>query len=181
MRAMRSLGHRVSWLMAEKSFDKPIIGPLATFIGAVPVSRAMDNTKAGIGKVYLSKRDANVLVGIGTNFESPEFQIGGSIYLPSVNREAFKLDVAEVRGPEEILLKTAPTRGDILDQLSRPEGMSFKVAARIDQTAVYNAVFERLSRAGCIGIFPEGGSHDRPDLLPLKGIWVFLTLLKGPS
>ena len=26
----------------------------------------------------------------------------------------------------------------------------------------------RLHAGGCIGIFPEGGSHDRSDLLPLK-------------
>ena len=29
-------------------------------------------------------------------------------------------------------------------------------------------VFDHLLDDGCIGIFPEGGSHDRPDLLPLK-------------
>jgi len=34
---------------------------------------------------------------------------------------------------------------------------------------VYENVFERIDEGGCIGIYPEGGSHDRPDLLPLKG------------
>jgi hypothetical protein len=29
-----------------------------------------------------------------------------------------------------------------------------------------------LHHGGSIGIFPEGGSHDRTDLLPLKGMSV---------
>ena len=35
-------------------------------------------------------------------------------------------------------------------------------------SAVYAAVTEHLARGNAFGIFPEGGSHDRPDLLPLK-------------
>lgn len=38
MRIMKLLNRRISWLMAAKSFDKPIIGPLAKLAGAVPVS-----------------------------------------------------------------------------------------------------------------------------------------------
>jgi glycerol-3-phosphate O-acyltransferase/dihydroxyacetone phosphate acyltransferase len=33
---------------------------------------------------------------------------------------------------------------------------------------VYNKVLNKLEKGGCIGIFPEGGSHDRTELLPLK-------------
>ena len=33
---------------------------------------------------------------------------------------------------------------------------------------VFEKVLDRLSSGGTIGIFPEGGSHDRTDLLPLK-------------
>ena len=33
---------------------------------------------------------------------------------------------------------------------------------------MYAKVYKKLSDGGCIGIFPEGGSHDRTDLLPLK-------------
>ncbi len=50
------------------------------------------------------------------------------------------------------------------------EGTKFKIAPHVDQTMVYDSVFERLRAGGCIGIFPEGGSHDRTQLLPLKGI-----------
>lgn len=39
---------------------------------------------------------------------------------------------------------------------------------RVDQTVVYAKVLDKLAEGGAIGIFPEGGSHDRTDLLPLK-------------
>jgi len=33
---------------------------------------------------------------------------------------------------------------------------------------MYEAVFNHLALGRVVGIFPEGGSHDRPDLLPIK-------------
>lgn len=44
----------------------------------------------------------------------------------------------------------------------------FKISPKIDQTKVYEAVINRLTGGQSIGIFPEGGSHDRTDLLPIK-------------
>ena len=49
------------------------------------------------------------------------------------------------------------------------QGSKYKYAHKVDQNDVYNAVFDRLRQGGCVGIFPEGGSHDRTELLPLKG------------
>jgi glycerol-3-phosphate O-acyltransferase/dihydroxyacetone phosphate acyltransferase len=140
--------------MAAKSFDKPIIGPLATLIGAVPVSRVMDIIKTGEGTVHLLDPDGNprLLGGSGTKFNGPAFEVGGSIYIPAINGESQKFDIAEICGPEKIILKVAPAAKDVLDQLSQPGGTGFKVAPHVDQTDVYNAVFERLRRDGCIGI-----------------------------
>jgi hypothetical protein len=53
--------------------------------------------------------------------------------------------------------------------LSEPEGTPFKCLPRLDHGQVYKAVFETLNSGNCIGIFPEGGSHDRTKILPLKG------------
>ena len=47
-------------------------------------------------------------------------------------------------------------------------GLAFKALPYVDQHGVYGYVYKRLNENGAIGIFPEGGSHDRPDLLPLK-------------
>ncbi len=46
--------------------------------------------------------------------------------------------------------------------------MKYKVLPKIDQKEVFTNVFQRLNEGGCIGIFPEGGSHDQTKLLPIK-------------
>lgn len=33
---------------------------------------------------------------------------------------------------------------------------------------MFQSVTERLAEGKCVGIFPEGGSHDRPEFLPFK-------------
>lgn len=38
----------------------------------------------------------------------------------------------------------------------------------VDQSKMFSSVHAALANGSCIGIFPEGGSHDNTDLLPLK-------------
>ncbi|PGH08476.1 hypothetical protein AJ79_05965 [Helicocarpus griseus UAMH5409] len=189
--ARRELNRRIAFLIAEKSFKRRFVGLLAKAAGALPVSRAMDNLKPGEGTIYLPDpvNNPKLLRGVGTKFDGPGFEVGGTISLPTINGEAHATDIAEIRGPEEIILKKPFMHKDALYQLtgrtdidddlkftgsaadqdlSGFKGSKFKVAPHVDQTHVYQAVFQTLNAGGCIGIFPEGGSHDRPNLLPLK-------------
>jgi glycerol-3-phosphate O-acyltransferase/dihydroxyacetone phosphate acyltransferase len=193
MRVLRNEAHRrISWLIAEKSFKRKFIGLLARGIGTVPVARAMDNLKPGQGTIYLPDpvNQPTLVRGVGTNFEGPGFEKEGTIALPTINGTSHSATIAEIHGPEELVLKKPFKGKDPLFQLTgrkdiTPDGKftgdvsskdlgdfkgsKFKVSPHVDQTAVYNAVFARLNAGGCVGIFPEGGSHDRPNLLPLKG------------
>jgi glycerol-3-phosphate O-acyltransferase/dihydroxyacetone phosphate acyltransferase len=197
MRVVRTEAHRrISFLIAAASMKRKLIGALARGIGAVPVSRAQDMKKPGAGRIYLPDPDSDpkLLRGIDTNFESPEYQVGGLIMLPTIDGSTPQAEIAEIRGPEEIYLKrefkgSGPTKlltgkisaveanGETNGQNGQSnnvrvgdfQGCKFKVAPKVDQTQVYNEVFKRLDSGGCIGIFPEGGSHDRTELLPLKG------------
>ncbi|KAL8689418.1 MAG: hypothetical protein Q9218_004906 [Villophora microphyllina] len=181
---------RISWLIAEKSMKRKFIGGAASLLGPVSVGRALDSTKPGAGKIYLPDPAGDPLLirGNGTNFEKGA-EIGGLLVLPTVNGLAANAEIAEIHGPEEVRMKKEfkgdvairqltgredvnedgkLTNGDVHKVQQGFEGTSYKTAPRVDQTQVYNAVFDRLSAGGCIGIFPEGGSHDRTDLLPLK-------------
>lgn len=193
MRVLKQeLRRRVAFLIAEKSFKRRFVGFLARAAGAVPVARAMDSLTAAQGTIYLPDPENNptLLKGIGTNFNAPVFEVGGTINLPPIKGETHHAEIGEIKGPDEIILKKPfrtraalrmlTGRDDIDDEgkfstdgsakdLSEFKGTKFKVAPHVDQTAVYNAVFQTLNDNGTIGIFPEGGSHDRPDLLPLKG------------
>ncbi|KIW14217.1 hypothetical protein PV08_06998 [Exophiala spinifera] len=168
---------RISYLIAEKSTHRKFIGTLSKAIGAIPVARALDNVKPAQGKIFLPdpENDPTLVKGIGTDFKNGRFEIGGLIVLPKVRGQTPSTDIAEIISSTELRLKKPFKTQEALESITKPAsdgdstpGCSFKVAPFVDQTKVYNAVFQELDAGGCIGIFPEGGSHDRPDLLPLK-------------
>lgn len=193
MRAVKQeLKRRIAFLIAEKSFKRRFVGFLARSAGAVPVARSMDSLQAATGTIYLPDpvNNPTLLRGIGTKFDSPPFEVGGTINLPPIKGEAHHAEIGEIKGPEELILKkpfrakavlrVLTGRDDVNDDgqftgdesaqdRSEFKGTKFKVAKHVDQSAVYNSVFQTINDGGTIGIFPEGGSHDRPDLLPLKG------------
>ncbi|KAG6034229.1 hypothetical protein E4U41_006632 [Claviceps citrina] len=184
-------GRRVSLLIAQKSIHG-FIGWASRQVSSVPVGRAQDVTKTAPGTIYLPDpvNDPTLVRGVGTNFGTGPGQTHGVIFLPpGKDTASVSNDVAEIIGPEEIRLKR-PFKGklamlqltgrDDIDEngqlrhghVKGPapgyQGTEFKVAPNIDQTKVYKAVFSRLLTGGCVGIFPEGGSHDRTELLPIK-------------
>ncbi|KAJ6163125.1 hypothetical protein N7497_003104 [Penicillium chrysogenum] len=207
MRVIRSEAQRrISWLIADKSFKRKFIGFLARSVGTLPVARAMDNLKPGTGTIYLPDpiNQPTLLRGVGTNFEGKGFERDGTIALPTINGTSHSTAIAEIKGPEELVLKKAFKHRDALAQLTGRQdidrdgnftgdasaqdpdfkGTKFKVAPHVDQTAVYEAVFKRLGTGGCVGIFPEGGSHDRTTLLPLKAgvaLMALGTLAENPD
>ena len=164
---------RISFLIADKSMREPYIGPMAAAMGALPVVRAMDQTKPGTGQIYLpSPDDAPTTVRAkGVDFQSPGFMIGGSIILPRTGSESpEQQQIAAILGPDELRLRKpfqSAKAGHPLSSSLR-SGISFKLAPHIDQSEMFEAVYRNLGHGGCIGIFPEGGSHDRTSLLPLK-------------
>ena len=173
---------------------RKFVGTMASLTGAVPVGRALDSTRPAEGNIYLPDPVNNpcLIRGVGTNFEEKDFQPGGTIVLPKVNGLSASAEIQEIKGPEELRLKRSFKGGIAIQQLTGRndmtedgqfvngaeakigpapgfEGTGFKVAPKLDQGQVYTAVHQVLHRGGSIGIFPEGGSHDRTDLLPLKG------------
>ncbi|KAI1871358.1 uncharacterized protein JN550_004803 [Neoarthrinium moseri] len=197
---------RVSLLIAQKSVHG-FVGWGSRQTGSVPVGRAQDSAKAAKGMIYMPDpiNNPNIIRGIGTDFEK-EAEVGGMIFLPSVKGQSgSSVDIAEIVGPEEIRTKRAFSGKVPMQQLTGRDdigpdgklanrdvkgskegyqGTKFKLAPHIDQTQVYQAVFDRLASGGCVGIFPEGGSHDRTELLPLKAgvaIMALGTLAQDPD
>ncbi|THY41951.1 hypothetical protein D6C99_07635 [Aureobasidium pullulans] len=187
MRVLRMDAYRrVCWLIAEKSMKRRFIGWGARMVGSVPVGRALDSKKPVKGRIYLPdpKDDPTLVKGIDTDFENKDiYMVGGLLALPSFKNKFANTEIKEILGPNEIRLKK-PFSGNIaLRQLTGQEvkdekaeakltkgfeGTEFEVAPHVDQGEVYSSVFKKLHEGGCIGIFPEGGSHDRTELLPLK-------------
>ena len=142
-------------------------------VGAVPVARAQDMTTPGAGRICLFDPEQPLKIrGAGTKF-TEQCMVGGLLVLPPVNgASAANAEIAEVLSDEEIVLKKEFRSRAAFRQLTAESqdgrGSTYKTAPKVDQTMVYDAVFHRLNSGGCVGIFPEGGSHDRTELLPLK-------------
>ncbi|KAG8714739.1 Microtubule-associated protein, microtubule dynamics during spindle orientation [Ceratobasidium sp. 423] len=170
----RESHRRVSFLTAAKSMNRWIIGYLASLMNSIPVARAADYASPGTGLVALSPDDPCLVIGTGTRFTT-ELAPRKQILLPrSVG--SVVAEVIEVIGDTEVRIKRefggeqgkSTTRiREQIEQEGKP-GIAFKVLPYVDQQGMYGHVFRCLQDGGCIGIFPEGGSHDRTDLLPLK-------------
>ena len=65
------------------------------------------------------------------------------------------------------------------------EYLEYQIVPPVSHDEMFKAVHNHLGRkCGCLGIFPEGGSHDRTQLLPLKvGVCIMAlgTLQKFPN
>ena len=81
------------------------------------------------------------------------------------------MEVKEIVSDSKLIVNWIPK--DARDLLMRDEkrentAVDYKIFPHLDQSKVYQAVNDRLNAGECIGIFPEGGSHDRAEMLPLK-------------
>ncbi|KAL1692296.1 hypothetical protein GGG16DRAFT_90169 [Schizophyllum commune] len=166
---------RVRFLAAAKSMRRKAVGFFARLMDSIPVERAADSAKPATGRVYLSETDPCRVIGIGTKFTT-EFTPKMQIMLPKTVG-APSSEVVEIFSDTEIRVKkefggergTAKIRA-ALEELEKQgtKGFEFKRLPFVDQQIMYREVYRCLKESGSVGIFPEGGSHDRTDLLPLK-------------
>lgn len=143
----------ISFIIAAKSYRQKIVGALARAQRSIPVERAQDLARPGTGTVTAS---GTTVVGTGTAFTT-EFQTTDSILIAGEI-----IPIAKIVSDTEMQLKHSHPDGDI----SKPS--SYKIVPKLDHRDVFKHVWETLAAGECIGIFPEGGSHDRTTLLPLK-------------
>ncbi|KAG7196293.1 uncharacterized protein KQ657_000308 [Scheffersomyces spartinae] len=160
----KELGRRVSFLVAYKSYIQKVIGLLSKCEMSIPVVRIQDNLTKGSGKIYCDfEVDPLIVRGVGTKFTT-ELSPKGMVALP---QSLGASEVVEVISDTELKIRKEFKRSpQIVEMLNN--GCAYKRAHKVDQKDVYNLVFEHLAHGNCIGIFPEGGSHDRSDLLPIK-------------
>ena len=207
----------ISFLMAESSYMKKIVGHIAWAMGVVPVKRAQDSAKKGIGAVLISKvaekdQDENKNEkGISNGNHSGGFeQINGTD--KNHDKEGNKSDDDDEKKPMTSQYTIHGTNTEFTQQIKPkdkirfphcPNGLKiisiksdtvmigvgnssefgeeqqqkvlssttpfdYEILKHIEQSEVYEKVLAKLASSGAIGIFPEGGSHDRTDLLPLK-------------
>lgn len=143
---------KLRFLIAAKSIKRWFVGFMAKIIESIPVQRPQDSAVPGRGTVTGS---STVIVGEGTAF-TKDFQKTDSIFVGGEPRR-----IANIKSDTELTLKHP-----LSEPLSVPS--MYKVFPRIDHSVAYRLVYDAFHKNECVAIFPEGGSHDRPEMLPLK-------------
>ncbi|KAJ3417363.1 hypothetical protein HDV05_004828 [Chytridiales sp. JEL 0842] len=166
---------------------RPLVGAVAKALDAIPVDRPQDLAKAGSGKIFLSDTESGstILYGTGTEFTK---EVGPRTLLTLPNK-AGSAEVLQVVSDTELILAKPFSGEAALRALTSAEdgtpswssaskvtpanptaviGSAYKVTPHVDQKEMFAKVTEKLAQGECVGIFPEGGSHDRTQLLPLK-------------
>lgn len=157
-------------------------------MGCIPVVRPQDSVVKGVGTVKLAdaadaaldqvapsspsnetapaKKKQYTLVGNGTSFTA-QVTPGDQVRFQgtSVKDSGSPVKIVKVVSDTELVLD-AP----FANAANAPvfEFSSFGILKKVDQSVTFAKVYTHLKRGNSIGIFPEGGSHDRTDLLPLK-------------
>eukprot|EP00927_Polykrikos_kofoidii_P017339 TRINITY_DN1788_c0_g2_i1.p1 TRINITY_DN1788_c0_g2~~TRINITY_DN1788_c0_g2_i1.p1 ORF type:complete len:570 (-),score=78.44 TRINITY_DN1788_c0_g2_i1:173-1882(-) len=152
MMVISFLGRSVRFLIAAKSMRRPIIGHAARCFNAIGVERSQDLAEKGSGTVSANK-DSTTVRGEGTQFTG--LTPGAKIKITA----DVELTVKSIKSDVECIVSTVP------ESFS---SVSYKIFPHIDQKAVFGKVHEALKSRDFVGIFPEGGSHDRTSLLDLK-------------
>ncbi|CUM64537.1 uncharacterized protein PRCAT00002143001 [Priceomyces carsonii] len=164
-------GRRIAFLIAATSYRRKFIGTMALMTGVIPVERAQDLLKPATGEMFVKDLENEPLIveGKGTCFTKecvPKGLIGfsfGSAQIESVESDSKII----LKKPFKVNLKS-PTARDIKLKKILNSGTKFKTAPHVDNNEVFQHVFNHLNSGKVLGIFPEGGSHDRTELLPLK-------------
>lgn len=132
------------------------------FLTVIPTERPQDLSFVGKGKV--KKLSGKTLTGEGTQFQK-EIIEKFTIKLCDHEKSLFVLKVID-----DTTLEV-----DNRDNLNFDNNEeAFKVLPKVDQSGVFSAGWKCLGENKVLAIFPEGGSHDRTTLLPLKaGVSIF--------
>ncbi|PJF18725.1 Glycerol-3-phosphate o-acyltransferase [Paramicrosporidium saccamoebae] len=161
---MQTCPRPVRFLMAASSMSKGVPGFFGRLLRCIPVERATDSAKHGSGKITQDHTDKLKILGIGTKF-TKELKPESTAIVIMLGLETISSTVEKIESDTVVYLKKPLEHGKS-SFLSEPT--EYSVLPVLDQSEVYSAVFDVLERGECLGIFPEGGSHDRAEMLPLK-------------
>ncbi|KAJ2056811.1 Glycerol-3-phosphate/dihydroxyacetone phosphate acyltransferase [Coemansia sp. S146] len=157
---------RVYFLVAAASMRRRFIGFYGRCMRGISVERQQDLAKTGTGRIRVDDRygEPTLITGLGTRFAT-EIKPGMKVALPKGVGEA---KVVEVLSDTQLRVAKEMKELAAMELLTRADGTSFKAVPHVDQDEMFHSVYQRLNNGECVGIFPEGGSHDRTEMLPLK-------------
>ena len=148
-----------------------VIGDLAVIMDAIPVIRPQDRAREGKGQVLGFDVESSTL-RLSEDAAASSLAPGELVSLKGFGKKVAPLQVVSASGASVVVRPPVKPEEDAdagqpaTLELAQPT--AFRVVPKIDQSEIFQRVFEALGRGRAICIFPEGGSSDRTELLPLK-------------
>uniref|UniRef100_A0A3B0MFD9 Glycerol-3-phosphate acyltransferase, putative n=2 Tax=Theileria annulata TaxID=5874 RepID=A0A3B0MFD9_THEAN len=165
-----AIPRQMCFLVATKTLKRKLIGTLCSLAGCISVYRPDDFKYTGVGKIHW-KKGTNLIHGRDTKF-TLDLNLGDKLQF-----DLEKIVITEIISDTQLKLET-PLQLECPDK----NGVQFSVIPKMDQSETYEQVSASLKHGNAIVIFPEGGSHDRTNLLPLKpgvALMAFFSILDG--
>lgn len=129
----------------------------------LPVNRSIDFAKDGEGKIIVEENIVTVYIYIfiilliqGEKTKFTSLSLLDSI---EVNRQIIGID--KIISDTCLYLKSK-----INKNIEKP--ITYQIVPHLSNKDLYPMVFKSFENDQVVSIFPEGGSHDRPTLLPFK-------------
>lgn len=171
---------QVFMIEAASSYRSKWMGIWSRWSGAIPVERPQDLlvNKSGNIRYENYPEDKLTIIGEGTQFTN-YCEPKGLVGIPN---SGGNVKIGEIISDTKLKLAAPMLKQKGIDALIK--GTAFSIAPRIDNHKLFNEVFDSLNKGKCIGIAPEGGSHDRPELLDFKpgvAIMALGTIAKYPD
>eukprot|EP00834_Sanchytrium_tribonematis_P008501 NODE_1021_length_2597_cov_0.482786.p1 type:complete len:342 gc:universal NODE_1021_length_2597_cov_0.482786:747-1772(+) len=184
----------VSFLIAKASLRRKLVGIYANWMNSIGVERPQDITKKGDGQVMIRSKSFNILDAdaefpqvlddlntelriklFGYDTEFTKMQLKGTILI-----EKNSFCIVEIIDDSTLLVDAKVSDWKAI--FDKP--FHFKYQQPTNYADMYKVVADHLHEGNCLGIFPEGGSHDRSELLPMKAgiaIMALSTLVEYPN
>ena len=146
----------INFMVAASTYRQRMMGFFTKAMGAIPVERPQDIAQVGEGTVEAI--DSGKIIGHESNF----------------TKQVMAGDIIKVKGWSEYVVTEVVSATELKvksKDVNPPETgvkKEYKVIPKVDQSHVFAKVWEELQNGKNLGIFPEGGSHDQTNLLPLK-------------
>ncbi|KAK8815466.1 hypothetical protein WA158_003678 [Blastocystis sp. Blastoise] len=179
---------KVYFIGAASSFKIPVVGSFMKLMNSIiPVNRPED-LAIPVGEVVVNEKEV-----IGTNTHFTEFTATKACLLLGKHKVAIDKIIDDThilltqtipvgmdepkKSPFTPLELTTEKKVKTEEELKEEQGIyKCKYIPHLDNHKMFSDTYSKLLDNNCVAIFPEGGSHDRPDLLPLKVGVSLLTL-----
>ena len=134
-----------------KSYNQKIAGSFMRSSNAIPIVRPMDKRFVGNGSIKIDKSE---VTGQGTNFKT-QVKEGEMIVINGI-----ELKVKSIESDSKLI---------IIQEFDQSVDTWYTIYPRIDNSYAFEISIQKLKMNIAISLFPEGETHEEPQMIPVKG------------